>query len=56
MPHDGSQPPMPIGTMTTQGKITGIYEHDAACYQIRENGETNESRRLIVRFEDARAA
>lgn len=50
------QPPLPIGTMTTRGEITGIYEHNAAYYQIRENGETNDSRRLIVRFEDARAA
>lgn len=53
--HD-IQPPLPIGTMTTRGEITGIYEHDAACYLIRESGETNESRRLIVRFEEARAA
>lgn len=49
------QPPLPVGTMTTQGEITGIYEHDAACYLIRAIGETNESRRLIVRFEDAKA-
>lgn len=47
------QPPLPVGTMTTRGEITGIYEHEAACYLIRENGETDESRRLIVRFEDA---
>lgn len=53
--HD-IQPPLPVGTMTTQGEIAGIYEHDAACYLIREHGETNPSRHLIVRFEDARAA
>lgn len=53
--HD-IQPPLPIGTMTTRGEITGIYDHDAACYLVRKSGETNESRRLIVRFEDARAA
>ena len=53
--HD-VQPPLPIGTMTTRGEITGISTYDAAAYLIRENGETNESRRLIVRFEDARAA
>ena len=47
------QPPLPIGTMTTRGEITGISTHGAAEYLIRENGETNESRRLIVRFEDA---
>lgn len=50
------QPPLPIGTMTTKGEITGIYEHDAACYLIREIGETSDSRKLIVRFEDASAA
>jgi hypothetical protein len=49
-----TQPPLPVGAMTTKGEITGIYEHDAACYLIRETGETRESRRLIVRFEDAR--
>jgi hypothetical protein len=53
--HD-IQPPLPIGAMTTRGEITGIYEHDAACYLIRQSGETNESRRLIVKFEDACAA
>jgi len=50
------RPPLQIGTITTQGEITGIYAHNGACYEIRKNGETNESRRLIVRFEDARAA
>lgn len=50
------QPPLPIGTMTTRGEITGISTHYAAAYMIRETGETNECRRLIVRFEDARAA
>lgn len=53
--HD-IRPPLPVGAMTTKGEITGIYEHDAACYLIRATGETNDSRRLIVRFEDARAA
>lgn len=50
------QPPLPIGTMTTKGEITGIYEHAAAYYKVREPGETNDSRRLLVKFEDARAA
>ena len=50
------QPPLPIGTMTTRGEITGIYEHDAACYLIRAIGETSDTRKLIVRFEDARSA
>lgn len=48
------QPPLTIGTMTTRGEITGIYEHDAACYLVREHEETSVSRRLIVRFEDAK--
>jgi hypothetical protein len=50
------QPPLPIGTMTTKGEITGIYEHDAAYYKVREPGAINDSRRLLVKFEDARAA
>jgi len=50
------EPPMPVGTMTTKGEITGIYAHDGACYEIREPGDTNPTRRLIVRFEDARKA
>lgn len=53
--HD-IQPPLPIGTMTTKGEITGISTYDAACYLVRGKGEINESRRLIVRFEDAHAA
>ena len=48
------QPPFPIGTMTTQGEITGIYAHDAATYIIRSNGETIPYRGQLVRFEDAR--
>ena len=48
------QPPLPIGSMTTKGEITGISQFDGACYLIRQHGETNESRRLIVRFEDAK--
>lgn len=50
------QPPLPVGTMTTQGEITGICAHDAACYEIRRPGDTEPSRRYIVRFEDAREA
>lgn len=49
------QPPYPIGTMTTRGEITGIYPHDAACYEIREPDDTNENRRLIVKFEGVKA-
>lgn len=50
------QPPLPVGTMTTQGEITGIYAHDGACYEIRKPGDTEPTRRYIVRFEDAREA
>jgi hypothetical protein len=50
------QPPLPLGTITTQGEITGINSYDAACYEIRRPGDTEPTRRYIVRFEDARAA
>lgn len=47
------QPPLPIGTRITRGVITGICQHSAACYLVKENGCTQEGRSLIVRFEDA---
>ena len=50
------QPPLPVGTMTTLGEITGIYAHDGACYEILRTGDTDPTRRRIVRFEDAREA
>jgi hypothetical protein len=50
------QPPLPIGTMTTQGEITGICEHDAACYKIRRPGDPEPTLRYIVPFEDVREA
>jgi hypothetical protein len=50
------QPPLPVGAITTQGEITGIYAHDGACYEIRKPGDTDSTRRYIVRFEDAREA
>lgn len=49
------QPPLPIGTQITIGEITGIYAHDAAYYEVRVTGETNDKRRRLVRFEDAKA-
>jgi hypothetical protein len=49
------RPPLPIGTMTTRGEITGVSDSDGATYLIRENGCTQEGRRMLVRFEDARA-
>lgn len=50
------QPPLPIGAMTTKGLIAGLYEHDVACYRIKERDDANDTRFLIVRFEDACAA
>ena len=50
------QPPLPVGTMTTLGKITGLYKYEAACYEVLEPGCTEPSRRRIVRYEDACAA
>lgn len=50
------QPPLPIGTMTTRGEITGIYAYDGACYEIRIPGDADPTRRRIMRFEDAREA
>ena len=47
------QPPHPIGTKITRGTITGIYEHDGACYLVAEPGKEDSSTRLVVRFEDA---
>lgn len=54
--NNNVQPPLPVGAMTTQGEITGIYSHDGACYEIRKPGDANATRRYIVRFEDAREA
>jgi hypothetical protein len=48
------QPPLPIGTMTTRGEITGISDYDGATYLIKEIGCNQEGRSLLVRFEDAR--
>lgn len=50
------QPPLPIGTMTTLGEITGISARYGACYEIRMTGDTDPTRRRIVRFEEAREA
>ena len=50
------QPPLPVGTMTTLGEITGLYKYEAACYEVLEPGCIEPSRRRIVRYEDACAA
>lgn len=47
------QPPLPVGSMTTRGEITGICRYDGACYEIRDPNDTDRARRYIVRFEDA---
>jgi hypothetical protein len=49
------QPPLPVGTMTTRGEITGISSYSPACYEIRKPGDTEPTRRYIVPFEDAKA-
>lgn len=49
------QPPLPIGTMTTRGEITGISTYSPASYEIRKPGDTEPTRRYIVAFEDAKA-
>ena len=47
------QPPLPIGSTITQGVIDGIYQHAPARYLVKETGDTQEGRFLIVKFEDA---
>ena len=49
------QPPLPIGTMIKRGVIAGLCEHEPATYLIRQHGETNDKRFLLVKFEDAEA-
>lgn len=50
------EPPLPIGTRVKQGVITRIYEHAPAMYCVKEDGCTNETRSLLIKFEDAVAA
>lgn len=50
------QPPLPIGTRITQGVITGIYDYEPATYRVKEDGCTNDSRSLLIKFENAVAA
>lgn len=47
------QPPLAVGSVTTRGEITGLCEYEPATYYVREPGEEDPSRRLIVKFEDA---
>ncbi len=47
------EPPLPIGTMTDKGEITGIYEYEPACYLVKKPNDPIQDRRYIVKFEDA---
>lgn len=49
------QPPLPIGTTIKRGVIAGLCEHEPATYLVRQHGETNDKRFLLVKFEDATA-
>lgn len=50
------EPPLPIGARVKQGVITRIYEHVPAMYCVKEDGCTNDTRSLLIKFEDAVAA
>ncbi|SQH76968.1 conserved protein of unknown function [Shewanella benthica] len=50
------QPPLAIGTKTTQGTITGIYQYGAAKYLVKPYGQSDEvcgTKRLVINFENA---
>ena len=47
------QPPLEIGTEIKEGVIAGIYEHQPTYYLVKEHGCTNDSRHLLIKFEDA---
>lgn len=48
------KPPLPVGTQITQGQIIRISEYNAARYEVKERGCTQEHRFLLVKFEDAK--
>lgn len=51
------QPPFPIGTKIKEGLITGLCDsYSPASYLVKEYGCTDETRRRIIRFEDAKVA
>lgn len=51
------QPPFTIGTRIEQGVITGIADdYSPATYLVKENGCTNDSRSLLIKFENAKLA
>lgn len=47
------QPPLPIGTRIKEGVITGIDEHTPACYLVKQDDCSDDSRRRIIKFENA---
>ena len=49
------QPPCPIGSRIEQGVITGIADdYSPATYLVKGNGCTNDSRSLLIKFENAK--
>lgn len=46
-------PTLPVGTRIKQGVIAGVSEYLAARYKVKEDGDTDASRFLLVKFEDA---
>ncbi|MNP53843.1 hypothetical protein D3C76_1483530 [compost metagenome] len=51
------KPPFQIGTRIKEGVITGLCDsYSPASYLVKEDGCTDETRRRIIRFEDAKAA
>ncbi len=47
------QPPLPVGARIKEGLITGIYDYTPASYLVKTDDCTDDSRRRIIRFEDA---
>ena len=50
------KPPFEDETEIKQGIIKGICEHRSAYFKVKETGCTNESRYLLIKFENAVAA
>lgn len=51
--QEAIEPPLPIGTHIKEGVIVGVYDHMAARFMVKENGDETEGRFLLVKFEDA---
>lgn len=50
------KPPFPLGARISRGVIIGIYEYEPATYCVKEDGCTNDSRSLLIKFEHAKLA